>query len=165
MLKRMLEERNKEEGFTLIELLVVIIIIGILAAIAIPVFLQQRQRGWDAAVESDLRNMATAQETVLTSSDAYTATASALESPGGFKFSDESNYTLADGEDVTDAITIIVPSLAAEAGKGYCMYAQSASGNWFSYGSASGLTSDHGETAPTWVTDANTGAEVGNCTV
>ena len=66
MLNR-LRARRDDEGFTLIELLVVIIIIGILAAIAIPVFLNQRQKGWEAAVQSDLRNAATAQETYLTS--------------------------------------------------------------------------------------------------
>jgi len=49
---------EKEEGFTLIELLVVMIIIGILAAIAIPVFLSQRQKGYDASVKSDLRTIA-----------------------------------------------------------------------------------------------------------
>ncbi|HQY33854.1 prepilin-type N-terminal cleavage/methylation domain-containing protein [Actinotalea sp.] len=53
---------NKEQGFTLIELLVVIIIIGILAAIAIPAFLNQREKAWVSQVESDLKNAAIAAE-------------------------------------------------------------------------------------------------------
>jgi prepilin-type N-terminal cleavage/methylation domain-containing protein len=70
-----------EAGFTLIELLVVVIIIGILAAIAIPTFLNQRKKGWEAAVKSDLRNYAIVMETHLTDAGAYNATTPPLPAP------------------------------------------------------------------------------------
>ena len=74
-IRKAAEER--EGGFTLIELLVVIIIIGILAAIAIPVFLNQRQKGYDAQAKSDARNLATLEETYMTDFSTYNAEATA----------------------------------------------------------------------------------------
>ena len=58
--------RAREDGFTLIELLVVIVVLGVLAAIAIPVFVNQRQKGYAAQVQSALKNAATAVEAYAT---------------------------------------------------------------------------------------------------
>jgi type IV pilus assembly protein PilA len=60
-----------EDGFTLVELLAVILIIGILAAVAIPLFLNQRTKGYDSAAKSDLRNLAGFEEIYLSDANAY----------------------------------------------------------------------------------------------
>ena len=64
---------ENEQGFTLIELLVVMIIIGILAAIAIPVFLNQRKNAVDASYKSDLRTVANEMESYYTDNEIYPA--------------------------------------------------------------------------------------------
>jgi type IV pilus assembly protein PilA len=80
MLKRLRSRLHGEGGFTLIELLVVILIIGILAAIAIPSFLSQKSKGEDAATKSDARSAQTAMETYYTDNNNYGATVTALQS-------------------------------------------------------------------------------------
>jgi type IV pilus assembly protein PilA len=81
--KMFMKFKKGQKGFTLIELMIVIAIIGILAAIAIPQFTAYRQRGFNAAMQSDLRNAATAQEAFFTDSQSYT-TDTTLLAPRGF---------------------------------------------------------------------------------
>jgi len=142
MLARIRKAEEKDQGFTLIELLVVIIIIGILAAIAIPVFLNQRQKGWDAAVKSDLKNAATAQETYLTENNAYSTTAvvgADLEALG-FKYSADNNY---------DGGATVINSIArgTSDSDSFCLDATSASGDLWVYDSAAGGLQPSGSAA------------------
>lgn len=67
--------KEKDQGFTLVELLVVVIIIGILSAIAIPAFLNQRKKAVDASIKEDLHTVATSLETYYTDNLKYPDTA------------------------------------------------------------------------------------------
>jgi type IV pilus assembly protein PilA len=71
MLQRLRNRAQGQEGFTLIELLVVILIIGILAAVAIPTFLNQKGKANDANVKSDITSVQTAEETYFTGNQLY----------------------------------------------------------------------------------------------
>jgi type IV pilus assembly protein PilA len=140
-IRKAMEE--KEEGFTLIELLVVIIIIGILAAIAIPVFLNQRKKGYDAAIKSDLRNAATAEETYFTDNGVYTSTVSDLTS-NGWKQSSTSNYSAGNqaftktGFYAADGTTYTTGAATSTSVGGFCLSLTAASGQQWSYDSTKG---------------------------
>jgi type IV pilus assembly protein PilA len=77
------------KGFTLIELLIVVVIIGILAAIAIPKFASTKEKAYITAMKSDLRNMMTAQESYFSDYGSYAATTGALKG-----FSQTTNVTV-----------------------------------------------------------------------
>ncbi len=130
---------EKEEGFTLIELLVVMIIIGILAAIAIPVFLSQRQKGYDASVKSDLRTIANELESYNTDQQAYPADTNSIVTAAGVSTigNDPTTVRTSNG----NTFNYKLNTAGSAAGSAYCIVGVNAKGTrpWEYVSSLGGL--------------------------
>jgi type IV pilus assembly protein PilA len=137
MLQRIRNRAQEQGGFTLIELLVVILIIGILAAIAIPTFLNQRQKAYDASAKSNIKTAQIAEETYATDNNGA--------------------YTAADTSATGDPLVKIEPSLASSATNPKVVGTLSTGGYTL-------VSSSNGSTPVTYTMVVNNGAVTRTCT-
>jgi type IV pilus assembly protein PilA len=131
---------RRDDGFTLIELLVVIIIIGILAAIAIPVFLSQRAKAYEASEKADLRAVAQRMEVFYTDNLTYAGIPFGAGTGAGSSITGNTEAVGA-GEAVTLSRGNTI-NLVATGGSGYCLSASNGSvaTTWYYDSSGGGVT-------------------------
>ncbi len=137
---------SEEKGFTLIELLVVILIIGILAAIALPAFLGQRAKGQDGEAKSAARNLVSQIESCYAQKQQYDE----CDTTGDL---DQTGLPLVNGTPTQSSGNV---GVSASADNTYTVTAESKSGNTFNIVKASNGTS-------TRTCDSNGGASNGGC--
>ncbi len=124
-LQKSIQEKDNDKGFTLVELLVVIIIIGILSAIAVPVYLNQQAKAKDSAAKADLGNLKVAVASYL------------VDHPDA----DEVGIDELDEFTPTAGVTILSDPITINNGT-FSLQAESASGKTFSSTANGGITED-----------------------